>query len=66
MNRAGWAELSHLSTDLDRPLEDLLIEAANDLLAKHTTRHVTSTPTPPANTIAIQNQGLSTMTVPSA
>lgn len=35
INRVGWQELSFLSTTLDRPLEELLVEAANDLLVKY-------------------------------
>lgn len=35
INRVGWQELSFLSTTLDRPLEDLLVEASNDLLVKY-------------------------------
>ena len=35
INRVGWQEMSFLSTTLDRPLEDLLVEAANDLLVKY-------------------------------
>jgi hypothetical protein len=35
INRAGWQELSRLSIDLDSTLEDLLIQAGNDLLRKH-------------------------------
>lgn len=35
INRAGWQELSFLSTELDRPLDELLIEAANALLVAY-------------------------------
>lgn len=35
VNRAGWQEMSRLSIELDRNLEDLLIEACNDLLVKN-------------------------------
>lgn len=35
VNRAGWAEMSRLSIDLGRNLEDMLIEAANDFLTKN-------------------------------
>jgi allophanate hydrolase subunit 2 len=35
VNRIGWQEMSRLGIDKDRSLEDLLIEAANDLLAKN-------------------------------
>lgn len=35
INRAGWAELSHLSVEMDRALEDMMIEAANEFLTKH-------------------------------
>lgn len=35
INRNGWAELRRLSIDLDKPAEDLLIEALNELLARH-------------------------------
>ena len=34
VNRAGWQEMSRLAIDVDRNLEDLLIEACNDLLVK--------------------------------
>ena len=34
VNRAGWQEMSRLAIDEDRNLEDLLIEACNDLLVK--------------------------------
>lgn len=31
----GWKALRRLSIELDTPLDDLLIEAANDLLRRH-------------------------------
>ena len=34
VNRAGWQEMSRLAIDVDRNLEDLLIEACNDLLVR--------------------------------
>jgi hypothetical protein len=35
MNRAGWQEFKKLSTDLDESMEDLIIQALNDLLIRH-------------------------------
>jgi hypothetical protein len=35
INRDGWRELTNLATDLDRPLQSLMIETINDLLGKH-------------------------------
>jgi hypothetical protein len=35
MNRAGWQALSILSIEQDRNLEDITIEALNDLLEKY-------------------------------
>ena len=35
VNRAGWLEMSRLAQDLDMPLEELMVEAFNDVLAKH-------------------------------
>lgn len=35
INRAGWQELRRLSIDLDRPVDSLMIEAGNSLLARH-------------------------------
>ncbi|MBE7199224.1 MAG: hypothetical protein INR70_15690 [Parafilimonas terrae] len=34
VNRAGWQEISRLAIDQDRNLEDLIIEACNDLLVR--------------------------------
>ena len=34
VNRAGWQEMSRLAIDRDRNLEDLIIEACNDLLVR--------------------------------
>lgn len=34
VNRAGWQEMSRLAIDVDRNLEDLIIEACNDLLVR--------------------------------
>jgi hypothetical protein len=34
VNRAGWQEMSRLAIDTGENLEDLLIEACNDLLRK--------------------------------
>ena len=34
VNRAGWQELSRLAIEHDRNLEDLIIEACNDLLVR--------------------------------
>lgn len=47
MNRTGWQQLSFLSTELDRPLEDLAIEALNDLLAKYGKSPVVEKRAPP-------------------
>lgn len=46
-NRDGWRAASRLSIQLDRPLEDLLIEAANDLLVKYGQRPVIEKRSPP-------------------
>jgi len=46
-NREGWRAASRLSIQLDRPLEDLLVEAANDLLAKYGQRPVIEKRPPP-------------------
>lgn len=35
VNRAGWQEMSRLAIDTGENLEDLLIEACNDLLQKN-------------------------------
>ncbi|MCJ2038795.1 hypothetical protein MKK55_07475 [Methylobacterium sp. J-059] len=35
VNRAGWQEMSRLAIDTGENLEDLLIEACNDLLRKN-------------------------------
>lgn len=35
INRDGWKALNVLSTDLDRPLQRMLVEAMNDYLEKH-------------------------------
>ncbi len=35
VNRAGWSEMSKLAIDRDMNLEDMLIEACNDLLRQH-------------------------------
>jgi hypothetical protein len=35
INRAGWAELRRLAIDLDRPLEDILIDALNRTLSEN-------------------------------
>ena len=35
VNRAGWQEMSRLAIDTGANLEDLLIEACNELLRKH-------------------------------
>ena len=35
VNRAGWQEMSRLAIDKGENLEDLLIEACNDLLRKN-------------------------------
>ena len=35
VNRAGWLEMSRLAQDLDKPLEELMVEAFNDVLTKH-------------------------------
>ena len=34
VNRAGWQEMSRLAIETDTNLEDLLIEACNDLLVR--------------------------------
>lgn len=34
VNRAGWQEMSRLAIDRDRNLEDIIIEACNDLLVR--------------------------------
>lgn len=34
VNRAGWQEMSRLAIEQDRNLEDLIIEACNDLLVR--------------------------------
>jgi hypothetical protein len=44
INRDGWRELTNLSTELDRPLQSLMIEAINDLLGKHARPKVASGP----------------------
>ena len=44
INREGWRELTNLSTDLDRPLQSLMIEAINDLLGKHARPKVAAGP----------------------
>jgi hypothetical protein len=44
INREGWRELTNLATDLDRPLQSLMIEAINDLLGKHARPKVASGP----------------------
>jgi hypothetical protein len=44
INRDGWRELTNLSTDLERPLQSLMIEAVNDLLGKHARPKVASGP----------------------
>jgi hypothetical protein len=35
LNMEGWRELTHLSTDQDRSLQSMMIEAVNDLLKKY-------------------------------
>lgn len=35
VNRSGWLEMSRLAQDLDVPLEELMVEAFNDVLTKH-------------------------------
>lgn len=35
VNRSGWLEMSRLAQDLDIPLEELMVEAFNDVLTKH-------------------------------
>ena len=35
INPEGWRELRRLAIDLDTPLDDLLIEAANEMLQRH-------------------------------
>jgi hypothetical protein len=44
LNREGWRELTNLSTDLDRSLQSLMIEAINDLLGKHARPKVATGP----------------------
>jgi hypothetical protein len=44
LNRAGWRELTNLSTELERPLQSLMIEAINDLLGKHARPKVVAGP----------------------
>jgi excisionase family DNA binding protein len=46
-NRDGWRAASRLSIQLDRPLDDLLVEAANDLLVKYGQRPVIEKRSPP-------------------
>jgi hypothetical protein len=35
LNREGWRELTNLSTDQERSLQSMMIEAINDLLGKY-------------------------------
>lgn len=35
VNRAGWLEMTRLAQDRDIPLEELMVEAFNDVLVKH-------------------------------
>jgi excisionase family DNA binding protein len=49
-NREGWRAASRLSIQLDRPLEDLLVEAANDLLRKYGQSPVIEKRSPPKRT----------------
>ena len=47
VNRAGWQEMSRLAIDRDRNLEDLIIEACNELLAREGFSPVIEKRTPP-------------------
>jgi hypothetical protein len=35
LNKEGWRELTNLSTDQERSLQGLMVEAINDLLGKY-------------------------------
>lgn len=48
-NRKGWQEMSRLAIDEERNLEDLLIEACNDLLQKHGRPPIIEKRSPPRN-----------------
>jgi hypothetical protein len=50
VNRAGWQEMSRLAIDTGENLEDLLIEACNDLLRKNGRPPVIETRRPPPRT----------------
>jgi hypothetical protein len=47
MNRAGWQALSIMAIELDRNLEDITIEALNDLLEKYGKPRVVEKRSPP-------------------
>lgn len=47
VNRAGWQEMSRLAIDHDRNLEDLIIEACNDLLRREGFSPVVEKRSPP-------------------
>ena len=46
LNREGWRELTNLSTDQERSLQSLMIEAINDLLGKYKRPKVAAGPDP--------------------
>lgn len=46
LNRDGWRELTNLSTDQERSLQSLMVEAINDLLKKYRRPQVAAGPDP--------------------
>jgi Antitoxin-like ribbon-helix-helix len=47
LNIEGWRELTHLSTDQERSLQSMMIEAVNDLLGKYGRPKVAAGPDAP-------------------